>query len=365
MAAEDTEAPQLAEVLNQEASLSTEIELKVIRNQIMDYTYTWQGKTISTQKLQIVLQSKIPEQYCLGVAKLQKANKAELKQMEQRWKTDTEWKFQSLAFLNEKTAYIHTTCRIVIDLRKSKACAQLQSTSFPPTPVPTVTIADVLQLKQLQRFDLMAVTAKIIEERKSGTGIYIADVRLIDGSKKENGKATEYASLPLSLFFKDASELTRFKQYLGGKPLLFMCLQGSVKENQLSVAPIKNQSWWQEATGPKALTMANETATLCDEDVVFQDVASLQTFTANANTDYINTMATLTTCQAVDPTCASPASLLGDTTEHLYQLNHVYVTLPSKESSIKTKDDRLFARFDVWDFSKKISLWFRSKACFA
>ena len=64
--AEITEEPQLAELLNQEAGLSTEIELKVIRNQIVDYTYTWEGKTIATQKLQIVLQSKIPEQYCVG-----------------------------------------------------------------------------------------------------------------------------------------------------------------------------------------------------------------------------------------------------------------------------------------------------------
>ena len=78
--------------------------------------------------------------------------------------------------------------------------------------------------------------------------------------------------------------------------------------------------------------------------------------------DYISPMATLTNCHLVDPSCAAPASLLGDTTEQLYQLNHVYVTLPTKEASIKTKDDRLFARFDVWDTTKKISLWFRSKA---
>ena len=45
-AAEITEEPQLAELLNQEASLSTEIEPKVIRNQIVDYTYPWEGKTV-------------------------------------------------------------------------------------------------------------------------------------------------------------------------------------------------------------------------------------------------------------------------------------------------------------------------------
>ena len=87
--------------------------------------------------------------------------------------------------------------------------ALLQSSSFPQTPVPTVTIADVLQLQQTQRFDLMAIVAKILDERKAGTGMHIADVRLVDGSKelvdgsKENDRnTTEYASLPLTLFSK-------------------------------------------------------------------------------------------------------------------------------------------------------------------
>ena len=360
--ADITEEPQLAELLNQEAGLSTEIELKVIRNQIVDYTYTWEGKTIATQKLQIVLQSKIPEQYCLGVAKIRKTDKAELKLISERWKTGTEWKFQTLTFLNEKTAYIHTPCRIIIDLRKAKACAQLQSTSFPQTPVPTVTITDVLQLKQMQRFDLMAIAAEIIAERKSATGIYIADVRLVDGSKQKDSNTTDYASLPLSLFFKDTSELTSFKECVGKTPLLFMCLLGRVNDGQISVTPVKNLSWWQKATGPKSLAMAEEAATMCGENVAFQDVAALYTSNAAAATDYISPMATLTNCYLVDPSSAAPASLLGETTEQLYQLNHVYVTLPTKEASIKTKDDRLFTRLDVWDTTKKISLWFRSKA---
>ena len=61
---------------------------------------------------------------------------------------------------------LHTPCRIAVDLRKPKAQALLQSISFPPAPMPTVTIADILQLKELQRFDLMAIASKILEERK-------------------------------------------------------------------------------------------------------------------------------------------------------------------------------------------------------
>ena len=78
-ATEYTEVPQLAELVNQEAGSSTEIELKVIRNDLLDYTYSYNGNQVATQKVQIILQSKIAEQYCLGVAKLKNKDKAELK----------------------------------------------------------------------------------------------------------------------------------------------------------------------------------------------------------------------------------------------------------------------------------------------
>ena len=359
-ATEHTEEPQLAELVNQEAGSATEIELKVIRNALVDYTYKERnGNQAPTQKVQIVLQSKVADQYCLGVAKLQRKDKTELKQLQDRWKTGTTWRFKALTLLNDKPAYIHTSCRIAIDLRKSQAQALLQSTSFPQAPLPTVTIADVLQLTQMQRFDLMAIVAKILDERKAGTGMIVADVRLVDGSKDNDSTTTEYAALPLTLFFKDAAELTSFKQYVGKKPLLFMCLTGNKKDGKVSVATIKNDSWRQEAVGSKALAMAEEATRMCGDDVTLRDVAALQTFTPTAAVDYISPMATLTSCQLMDPMCAS---LLGDATEHLYQLNHVHVTLPTKEASIKTKDDRLFARLDVWDATKKITVAFRSKA---
>jgi len=362
-ATEHTEEPQLAELVTQEAGLSTEIELKVIRNDIVQYKYTYNQKEVSTQKVQIVLQSKQAEQYCLGVAKLQKKDETELKKVRDRWQIGTTWRFKGITLINDKPAYIHTACRIAIDLRKSQAQALLQSTSFPQTPVPTVTIADVLQLTQMQRFDLMAIVAKVLEERKSSAGtLNIADVRLVDGSKDNDSNTTEYASLPLTLFFKDAAELASLKQYVGKTPLLFMCLTGSRKDGKVSVSTLKDQSWRQEAVGPKAVAMAEEAARMCGDDAALRDVAALQTFTAAAAVDYSSTMATLTACHLVDPMCATPASLLGNATEHLYQLNHVYVTLPTKEANIKTKDDRLFTRLDVWDVTKKITVAFRSKA---
>ena len=53
-ATEHTEEPQLAELVNEEAGFSCEIELKVIRNEIVEYTYPWNGNQVSSQKVQIM-----------------------------------------------------------------------------------------------------------------------------------------------------------------------------------------------------------------------------------------------------------------------------------------------------------------------
>ena len=191
----------------------------------------------------------------------------------------------------------------------------------------------------------------------------IADVRLVDGSK-QTSTTTEsaYASLPLTLFFKNATELNSFKNNIGSTPMLFMCLSGSRKQDQVEVNTIKDQSWLQPAAGTKCATMAGEAARMCGDHANLKDVATLQVFHAGSSIDYTSPMATLTACRLVDPTCATPSSILGDATEHLYQLNHVYVIPPSKTDAIKTNDGRLFARLDVWDYSKNITLAFRSKA---
>ena len=71
--------------------------------------------------------------------------------------------------------------------------------------------------------------------------MHITDVRLVDGSKENDSNTTEYASLPLTLFFKDTAELASFKKYVGQTPLLFMCLAGSSKDGQVSVATVKKK----------------------------------------------------------------------------------------------------------------------------
>ena len=107
-ATDHTEEPQSVELVNQEASMSTEIELQIIRNEIVDYTYPWQGNQVPTQKVQTILQWKIATQYYLGVAKLQKKDKNELKAIAKRWQIGTTWKFKTLTPQRQAGLYSHS-----------------------------------------------------------------------------------------------------------------------------------------------------------------------------------------------------------------------------------------------------------------
>ena len=91
-----------------------------------------------------------------------------------------------------------------------------------------------LQLKDQQRFDLVAVPAEILQERRSAAGQVIVDVRIADDSKHP------CATMPLTIFFRGTAELEDFKQHVGCNPLLFMCLNGQVGKQGLELRTMKD-----------------------------------------------------------------------------------------------------------------------------
>ena len=62
-ATEHSSEAQLAELLNQEAGQAGVCELKVLNAGIDEYSRATGGKQVTTQKLQVLLQSHNPEQY--------------------------------------------------------------------------------------------------------------------------------------------------------------------------------------------------------------------------------------------------------------------------------------------------------------
>ena len=271
---------------------------------------------------------------------MKKKDEKERKDLRKKFAPDTEWNFTKVRLDKaEKPQYIHTACRIAIDLRASTTTALLQSSHSPKTPTPVTTIADILTLKKQQRFDVIAVPTAVMEKRSARGGLVVADVRLADGSV---GPQTEtHKTMPLTLFFQTEASFSSFEQCVDRTPQLFVNLNAYVKKDAVEVATIKNTSCWTEATGQKSEDMKRQLP--FGTNAV--DFAVLPSFTPKEATDYRDSPATLSACNIMDSRASCAALLEDDASEHVYQLNNVYVAHPSCSHDVII-DDKLFARFE-------------------
>ena len=319
------ERTPLRELLPDQIGAAGSWDLKVYYSELKEYKYTWKGKEQTSRKLVVILLSLDADQYCLGVARAVKSGES-LEALQGRFATGTVWRFSKVTlFTGEKAQYLHTACRIAIDLRSSRTARMLQSMRFPIAPEPSTTIAATLQLKHQQRFDLMAVPTTILEQRRSGAGQLIIDVRLADGST--HPESDSCATMPLTIFFNSNAQFEDFRQHVGCNPLLFMCLQGELSQQGVGVRTIKDQFFWRVAAGARCDGMkAKDLAKAAAEHQ--KDVVVLPQFTPpSIAAEYLSIPATLSACSILDMK-ANAVQLLDDASaEHLYQLNHVYVPL--------------------------------------
>ena len=351
---------KLKEVLSQEAGKSAVIEMKVLSSDLAVYEYsTRDGKKKEGRKLTIILITKDASQYCIGVAKMTpRGGVKDMEEVQKKWAVGTCWKLSKIVpDKTEKQAYINTSVKIAIELRKTDSKMMLQSPDFPSVPAPNVSVANILTLREHQRFDLIAlVTTKIGERRANGS--IICDCRLVDGSETETGK---YASLPITLWFSDQDDMNTFDAHVKKTPLLFMGLQGRFEDDTVVVSTVKNLFSWAVAKGDKAQRLESEAQKLCDDEANLTDVAALR---ANpiSTIDFLAGSATLVTAKHLATGLALHA-LLGEEQDRLVQLNNVYITAPEIHDEILTIDkSRLFAKLAIWDQSGKAEIYFRGKA---
>ena len=176
----------------------------------------------------------------------------------------------------------------------------------------------------------------------------VADVRLADGSVGLEAKEKTHKTMPLTLFFQNDATFSSFEQCVDCTPQLFINLNAYVKNDKTEVATIKNMSCWTEAKGQKSEDMKQQLPFGTDAT----DVAVLPSYTPTETTDYRESPATLSACSIMDCRASLAGLLEGDATEHVYQLNNVYVPQPPCSHDVVI-DVRLFARFDCWDSAKK------------
>jgi len=225
-ATEHTHTP-LAELVTDEVGAADTWDLRVFTSFIHDFSYQWQGKEMTSKKLLAILLSANPREYCLGVARPQRQNAPDLQTLLAKFAPGTTWKFSKVVLQkSEKPQYINTSVRISLDLRASHTTALLQSSQMPLAPEPATTVADVLQLKGHQRFDLMAVPLEVLGQRRTGAGQVVADIRLADGSMlpATAGSEASLATIPLPLFFKSETASSNRSASMLGRRRFFSCV---------------------------------------------------------------------------------------------------------------------------------------------
>ena len=130
------ERTPLTELLSDQTGAEGSWDLTAWYSDIKDYNYTWKGKEQAGRKLVVILLSLDADQYCLGLARAAKSGES-LESLQARFATGTAWRFSNVTlFTSEKAQYLHTACRIAIDLRSSRTIAMLQSMRSRQRPSP-------------------------------------------------------------------------------------------------------------------------------------------------------------------------------------------------------------------------------------
>ena len=139
----------------------------------VEYVYTWRGETKTGKKVVATLVSADSDQYCLGMIKKKgKDPKAsqDLTRMMEKFATGTIWHMTKISLVPEKTLYISTPVKIVIDLAATVCTPVLQGTRvMPKCPTPAEDLETILKCPQNQRVDVTAFVVALENERGATT----------------------------------------------------------------------------------------------------------------------------------------------------------------------------------------------------
>ena len=283
-ATEHTRPIRLSDINSQVVLLSGHMDLIVRHTDIR--TYRGQGRRGEETKvtIRVLLQSDIAEEYCYGI--FLRRGEDDLQAILHHWKSGNAWRFERIhlaAVLDG--CKVSTGCNFTIDLDQSVASPSLQNITFPCTPVPTLTIAELSTSETIERVDVMAIPKTVTWHRPIDNGLHMLEVVLVDGSRENCNQATEHALLPLSIVIYDASDYIELRNYVGKTPVNFMCLAVSRHDGQLKATTIKDETWMHKARGAKALTMAANAAALCGGDGTSRESMTRPTKRSRRNED--------------------------------------------------------------------------------
>ena len=336
-----------------------------------DFQYMLKSKQVTGKVFTCYFVSTDSSHYCLGKYKRRgKEPQAsqEFLAAKEKFQDQTMWVVSHVSLTNEKSLYVGSTIKLVLDMNTTSFQPVLQSTvMMPEQPTPSEDLATLLESPKEQRVDLLALVVNVSPERTATTKLgqrTIVDVRVRDLSGIAGASECEFC-----LFFKPLDD----GQYgLGmlrdassnGIPVAFFNLIVSTADES-DKATLKPA--WQGfmcrpcRVGEKAMKLMEAADALKGrppEEVT--RVTEIPPFVPREGADYLSPPATLTVCRVLrEVQRRSPDELLEPT---LFQLNYVRIKEPRPgENHFAAAGTHLFPKADVLDCTGQLELRMREK----
>ena len=337
--------------------------LRVVQTRVIEYTYTWQGQQRQGKKAEYILLSEDSNSYCMGIVKRTgTAATADqtFKATMEKFKEGTIWNMSRITLASEKTQFVGSPVKYVIDLTKTKVSPVLQSTTFPNTPTPAESLATIVQLPRQQKVDFVTLVRAVEKQRTATTSRgdrTIVDVTFMDGSKLANGKM---ATITTAMFFEKTkagdAALQKLREH--DKPIVVFGALCTPDAGKVNISMGHEAYWLSCHSGAKAERLMALAQEFRDQQDV-EEIATQRNWTPQEARDFKAEPATQTTCAILHTILSQEDSMM----ETLFQLNHVRISEPGCGENIKTKDGaRLFVPVRLLDFTGAVNLRMRQQA---
>ena len=334
--------------------------VRVFKPRAIKYSYKSRrnGQQIDAVRFTCILIGTDSDHYCEANFK---GSAAEVEAAHKKFLALTAWKLSKVGLDSQhQDAFVHTSVRVVVDLKRTQCTPVLQSTpeetSLASAPTPQLTVADMMNIKSRRCFDVMAVVHSVSDTRTPAGHPPVASVHLVDGTQTSNSKTAEAV---VSVWGKDNIEFCRSRK---GQPLLFLNVAAKF-EGRLELNLSQDRVVDSASSCPR-LTQLTE---LAAQDDFAKDREQLTT--AHATTWDPDNASQVLTGEALLSCCAFLAMASEDPTAtlpQLLQVNGMRLEEPEPaDSVVESKGERVFFTTTARDFSGSCKVGVSQAAAFA
>ena len=206
--------------LTKSSAKTQDFLVRVYKPREIKYSYKSRrnGEQVNASRFTCILLGTDSEHYCEAIIK---GPTAEVEAALKKFAPETAWKLSKVGLdSQQQDAYVHTSVRLVVDLKRTLCTPILKSSKEEATlasaPAPKTTVADMMNIKSQRCFDVMAVVHSVSDTRTPAGHPPVASVHLVDGTQTTNSKTAEAV---VAVWGTANIELCRTHK---GLPLLFL-----------------------------------------------------------------------------------------------------------------------------------------------